>query len=148
MKFNPEKLKIPDQRMKPFIDAEEIWGYLNQSAANKSHIREIIAKSLDKNRLTLEETAVLINAHDPELVEEIKQGAKKSERKGIRPADRFVCPPLCWKSLHQQLRLLRVQKLQPRRRAEDLVRRGVPVRAGRARRTGTQAADSRLGRAS
>jgi 2-iminoacetate synthase len=81
MKFNPEKLKIPDQRMKPFIDDEEIWGYLNQSAANKSHIREIIAKSLDKNRLTLEETAVLINAHDPELVEEIKQGAKDLKEK-------------------------------------------------------------------
>ena len=67
--------------MKPFIDDEEIWGYLNQSAANKSHIREIIAKSLDKNRLTLEETAVLINAHDPELVEEIKQGAKDLKEK-------------------------------------------------------------------
>jgi 2-iminoacetate synthase len=81
MKFHPEKLKIPDQRMKPFIDPEEIWEYLNQSAASKSHIREIIAKSLDKNRLTLEETAVLINANDPELVEEIKQGAKNLKEK-------------------------------------------------------------------
>jgi 2-iminoacetate synthase len=81
MKFNPEKLKIPDQRMKPFIDTEEIWGYLNYSAASKSRIREIIAKSLDKNRLTLEETAVLINANDPELVEEIKQGAKNLKEK-------------------------------------------------------------------
>jgi 2-iminoacetate synthase len=81
MKFNPEKLRIPDQRMKPFIDPEEIWEYLNQSAASKSHIREIIAKSLDKNRLTLEETAVLINANDPELVEEIKQGAKNLKEK-------------------------------------------------------------------
>jgi 2-iminoacetate synthase len=81
MKFHPEKLKIPDQRMKPFIDPDEIWGYLNQSAASKSHIREIITKSLDKNRLTLEETAVLINANDPELVEEIKQGAKTLKEK-------------------------------------------------------------------
>jgi 2-iminoacetate synthase len=81
MKFHPEKLKIPDQRMKPFIDPEEIWEYLNKSAASKSHIREIIAKSLDKNRLTLEETAVLINANDPELVEEIKQGAKNLKEK-------------------------------------------------------------------
>lgn len=76
MKFNPEKLAIPDQRMKPFIDPDEIWKYLNQYTATKSRIREIIAKSLDKNRLTLEETAILINAGDPELVEEIKQGAK------------------------------------------------------------------------
>jgi 2-iminoacetate synthase len=81
MKFNPEKLKIPDQRMKPFIDAEEIWGYINNASASKSRVREIIAKSLDKNRLTLEETAVLINANDPELVEEIKQGAKNLKQK-------------------------------------------------------------------
>jgi 2-iminoacetate synthase len=76
MKFNPEKLKIPDQRMNPFIDSEEIWEYINKSSASKSRVRDIIAKSLDKNRLTLEETAVLISAGDPELVEEIKQGAK------------------------------------------------------------------------
>ena len=81
MKFNPEKLRIPDQRMKPFIDAEEIEGYINNATASKSHIREIIAKSLDKNRLTLQETAVLINANDPELVEEIKQGAKTLKEK-------------------------------------------------------------------
>ncbi len=67
--------------MKPFIDAGEIWGYINQSAPGKSRIREIIAKSLDKNRLTLEETAILINANDPELVEEIKQGAKSLKEK-------------------------------------------------------------------
>jgi 2-iminoacetate synthase len=81
MKFNPEKLRIPDQRMKPFIDADEIWGYLNKSVGSKSHVKEIIAKSLDKNRLTLEETAILINATDPELVEEIKQGAKDLKQK-------------------------------------------------------------------
>jgi 2-iminoacetate synthase len=81
MKFHPEKLRIPDQRMKPFIDAEEIQNYLQQSEASKSRVREIIAKSLDKNRLTLEETAVLINANDPELVEEIKQGAKSLKQK-------------------------------------------------------------------
>jgi len=81
MKFNPEKLRIPDQRMKPFIDTDEIMGYINQPAASKERIREIIAKSLDKNRLTMEETAVLINANDPELVEEIKQGAKNLKQK-------------------------------------------------------------------
>jgi 2-iminoacetate synthase len=43
---------------------------------NKERVREVIAKSIDKNRLTLEETAVLINATDPELIEEIKQGAR------------------------------------------------------------------------
>jgi 2-iminoacetate synthase len=81
MKFNPEKLRIPDQRMKPFIDSDEILEYLDRSVAGKNRVREIIAKSLDKNRLTLEETAVLIKADDPELVEEIKQGAKTLKEK-------------------------------------------------------------------
>lgn len=67
--------------MKPFIDADEIWGYINQPPASKVHIREIIAKSLDKNRLTMEETSALITADDPELVEEIKQGAKSLKQK-------------------------------------------------------------------
>ena len=67
--------------MKPFIDSDELWGYLNAPAASKGQVREIIAKSLDKNRLTLAETAVLINAADPELIEEIKQGARVLKEK-------------------------------------------------------------------
>lgn len=67
--------------MVPFIDSDEIWGYLNQSGATKERVREVIAKSLDKNRLTLEETAILVNADDPELIEEIKQGAKTLKEK-------------------------------------------------------------------
>ena len=81
MKFNPEKLRIPDQRMKPFIDADEIRHYLDQTGSSKERVREVIAKSLDKHRLTLEETAVLINADEPGMVEEIKQGAKDLKEK-------------------------------------------------------------------
>lgn len=44
-------------------------------------MRDVIAKSLDKNRLTLAETAILINASDPELIEEIKQGARTLKEK-------------------------------------------------------------------
>jgi 2-iminoacetate synthase len=76
MIFRPEKLKIKDQRMVPFIDSDEIWGYLNATKATREQVREVIAKSLDKNRLTLAETAMLINATDPDLIEEIKQGAR------------------------------------------------------------------------
>ncbi len=76
MKFYPEVLKIKDQRMKPFIDAGEIWDIILNTVATKERVREVIARSLDKSRLTLEETAVLINAADPELIEEIKQGAR------------------------------------------------------------------------
>ncbi len=76
MKFTPEKYRIPDEPMKPFIDADEIWEYLDKAEPTAERIRAIIAKSLDKQRLTLEEVALLINVTDPTLVEEIKQGAR------------------------------------------------------------------------
>lgn len=81
MKFYPEQYKIKDQRMKPFIDPKEIWDYINNTKSTKERVREVIAKSLNKERLSLEETAVLINATDPELIEEIKQGAKDLKTK-------------------------------------------------------------------
>jgi 2-iminoacetate synthase len=63
--------------MKPFIDPDELWGYINSpTPATKERVRDVIAKSLAKNRLTLAETALLIKASDPELIDEIKQGAR------------------------------------------------------------------------
>ena len=81
MKFNPEKCSIPDERMKPFIDPEEIWGLINTTVSTPERVRQLIAKSLDKQRLTMEETAVLINTYDPKLVEEIKEGARELKRR-------------------------------------------------------------------
>jgi 2-iminoacetate synthase len=81
MIFTPEICTIKDQRMKPFIDADEIWGILNSTQPTKEQVREVIAKSLDKKRLTLRETAILINATDPDLIEEIKQGARDLKTK-------------------------------------------------------------------
>jgi 2-iminoacetate synthase len=81
MKFTPEKCSIPDERMKPFIDHEEIWGLINNTISTPERVRQLIAKSLDKKRLTMEETAVLINTYDPELVEEIKEGARELKRR-------------------------------------------------------------------
>ena len=80
MQFNPEKCRIPDEIGKPFIDPEEIWDFINKTESTPERVREIIAKSLNKNRLTMEETAVLINTTDPELVEEIKEGARTLKR--------------------------------------------------------------------
>lgn len=76
MKFYPEILSIPDRRMQPFIDPDEIWKLINETKPDRKRIREIIAKSLDKNRLTLEETAALVNCTDPDLIAEIKAGAR------------------------------------------------------------------------
>ncbi|HOA08789.1 MAG: [FeFe] hydrogenase H-cluster radical SAM maturase HydG [Bacteroidales bacterium] len=81
MKFNPEVYSIPDERMKPFIDPDEIWGYINSAKPTRERVREIIAKSLDKHRLNLEEVAVLVNTSEPELVEEILQGARTLKQK-------------------------------------------------------------------
>ncbi len=81
MKFTPEKCRIPDQRMKPFIDADEIWDILNNTKPDRKQVQDVIAKSLDKQRLTLAETAVLINATDADLVEEIKEGARRLKEK-------------------------------------------------------------------
>jgi 2-iminoacetate synthase len=80
MIFTPEKYSIADERMKPFIDPEEIWNFINNSTPSKERIREIIAKSLTKQRLNLEDVACLVNADSPELIEEIKQGAKTLKR--------------------------------------------------------------------
>lgn len=76
MIFTPEKYSIADERMKPFIDPKEIWNYIDHTTSSKERVREIIAKSLAKHRLNLEEVACLLNADSPELIEEIKQGAK------------------------------------------------------------------------
>jgi len=81
MIFTPEKCSIPDQRMKPFIDPEELWDYINNTVADKESVRAVIAKSLDKKRLSLRETAILINATDPELIEEIKEGARELKKR-------------------------------------------------------------------
>ena len=81
MKFNPEKCRIPDEIGKPFIDEQEIWDYINHTESTPERVRSIIQKSLDKNRLTMEETAVLINTTDPVLVEEIKEGARELKRR-------------------------------------------------------------------
>lgn len=81
MKFTPEKCSLPDRRMTPFIDADEIWGILDRVKPDKQRVREVIARSLDKQRLSLEETAVLINADDPELIEEIKNGARELKKR-------------------------------------------------------------------
>ncbi len=75
MKFSPEIYAIPDRPMKPFIDPDEILGYLKNTSVTRKRVKAVISKSLEKKRLTLEETAVLVKANDPELIKEIKEGA-------------------------------------------------------------------------
>ncbi|WP_047449715.1 [FeFe] hydrogenase H-cluster radical SAM maturase HydG [Alistipes sp. ZOR0009] len=81
MKFNPERYRISDEKSVPFIDADEIWTYLNNASSTAEQVRAIIQRSLSKNRLSLEEVAVLVNTTDPLLIEEIKEGARELKRK-------------------------------------------------------------------
>ncbi len=76
MKFNPEKCRIEDVPMQPFIDKDEIWDLINNTKSDREEVLAVINKSLNKERLTMREVAVLVNADDPELIEEIKKGAR------------------------------------------------------------------------
>ena len=67
--------------MQPFIDEEEITRFLDEAKPTRESVKEIIEKSLNKNRLSLQETAVLLNTTDPEMVEWIKAGARSLKEK-------------------------------------------------------------------
>ncbi len=77
MIYEPQVYAIEDKSRLPFISTTEIEEMLHQATAGRTRVREIIAKSLSKKRLSMQETAVLIQATDSELVEEIKAGARK-----------------------------------------------------------------------
>jgi 2-iminoacetate synthase len=82
MKFRPEKYAIEDKPRLPFIDEKEIWNFIEENKKpSKERVREVIDRAVNKNRLTLEETAVLINADDPELIQEIKDGARSLKKR-------------------------------------------------------------------
>ena len=81
MKFKPEIYRIPDIPMQPFIDGEEIRDYLNNTVSTTENVKEVIARSLDKNRLNLQEVATLINANDKESIDLIKEGARELKNK-------------------------------------------------------------------
>lgn len=81
MIYKPQEYRIKDERMKPFIDESEIWEMLDEADASKDNVRRIIKKSLDKNRLSLQETASLLKTEDPVLIEEIKEGARTLKEK-------------------------------------------------------------------
>ena len=65
-----------------FIPEAEIVDWLEKTKnPSSSRVREIIQRSLDKNRLEPEEMATLINADTPELVEEIFEGARELKQR-------------------------------------------------------------------
>lgn len=81
MEFKPEKYRIEDRPGVPFIDVDEIDGYLASAKPDKATVEAIIQKSLNKNRLNLQEVATLLQADDPDLINQIKEGARELKRK-------------------------------------------------------------------
>lgn len=70
-------MKFSIEGLKTFIPDAEINAHLEQQKNIDSlKIRDIINKSLDKNRLNPDETAALLNVTDPELRQMIMEGAK------------------------------------------------------------------------
>jgi 2-iminoacetate synthase len=77
MKFITQQYSIPDVPMQPFIDPVEIHDILDNAKPDSAKIKDIIEKSLAKNRLTMQETAILANTNDPAHIEMIKDGARR-----------------------------------------------------------------------
>lgn len=67
--------------MQPFLDDEEIWSFIHAARPSLEQVEAVIARSLAKNRLNLAETAILVNATDPEMIEMIKAGARALKEK-------------------------------------------------------------------
>jgi len=80
MKFTPEKYNIEDRPGLPFIDPEEIESMLAEARPDRESVERVIQKSLNKQRLSMQDVAVLVNTTDPELIELIKEGAKILKR--------------------------------------------------------------------
>jgi 2-iminoacetate synthase len=68
------------ERAVDFINEDFINGLLAGKRPDTSRVREIIAKSLAKEALSVEETAVLLRADTPELNEEIFDTARQLKK--------------------------------------------------------------------
>ncbi|MCE5326779.1 MAG: [FeFe] hydrogenase H-cluster radical SAM maturase HydG [Planctomycetaceae bacterium] len=67
-------------KARDFIDERQLESLLAAAPPEASRVREVIAKSLDKQALSPAETAVLLRVGDPELVEEIFAAARTLKR--------------------------------------------------------------------
>jgi len=63
-----------------FIDDAYLTGLVEKTLADAGRVRELLAKSLSKQALSVEETAYLLAATDDDLVEEIFETARELKR--------------------------------------------------------------------
>ncbi len=81
MKFTPERYRIADEPQVPFLDRDEILSYLDNANPTNERVKDIINKSLNKQRLNLSEVADLVMSTNPDHIEMIKQGARTLKEK-------------------------------------------------------------------
>lgn len=72
--------KLDTTGLTSFIPEDKIFEFLKSKNTDKVQVREIIAKSLAKNRLNPDEMAILLNAEDPDIIAEIKEGAQNLKK--------------------------------------------------------------------
>ncbi|MEG0602026.1 MAG: [FeFe] hydrogenase H-cluster radical SAM maturase HydG [Mucinivorans sp.] len=77
MIFSPQRYKIADQIGQPFIDEDEIVDYLKITPTEQD-VDKVIARSMDKHRLTMQETAILLNAPNRQVVKDAAAKLKKA----------------------------------------------------------------------
>ena len=66
-------------RTTDFIIEDDLVRRLSLGPADPTRVREIIAKSLTKTALSADETAELVRADSPELIEEIFAAARAQQ---------------------------------------------------------------------
>ena len=94
--------------MKDFIDDTKIETMLEKAARpERTRVEEIIAKALELKGLSPEETAVLLQTKDEELIERIWAAAKEIKQANLRQSPGPVRPSLYRQPLLQRLPLLR-----------------------------------------
>ena len=87
------------------------------STPARSLVREVIAKSLEKHPLSVEETAVLLAASDPDSIDEIFEAARELKQRVYGNRIVIFAPLYRRQRMCQRLRLLRIPAHQPRGRA-------------------------------
>ena len=63
-----------------FINDAKISDIITNTKEDIKHVKDVIAKSMDKQPLSVEETAVLLSAENPDIVEEIFNAAKELKK--------------------------------------------------------------------
>ena len=131
-----------------FIDDGYFTQLLGGPPPERQPVQDIIAKSLAKQPLSVEETAVLLRTDDPELLEECFSDRPETKRNRLRQPDCAFCSALCGQRLRQRLLLLRFPEQQQALGAPHADSRRIARTGVEAGGFGAKAADPGVRRAS